>query len=290
MDRIAPPVSGSRRPTVSDTARWVAAMRAGESARPDAVFRDPYADRLAGDLGREMLAGLRGNWGNTSWPMIARTVIIDRLVGRSIADGADRVLNLAAGFDTRPYRMDLPPELTWVESDLPEIIEEKSRALAGETARCKLERVAVDLSDSSARRAFLERALAGARRALVVTEGLLVYLEPETVRAFAQALHARAEIGFWVHDLASPAILQMMQKSFSPGLGDTAAFRFGPADGVRFFKELGWHPVDVVPLMREARRLGRLPWTIRLFSYLPDADPERPGRRPWSAVVRHTRA
>jgi O-methyltransferase involved in polyketide biosynthesis len=36
---------------VSDTARWVAAYRAMESARPDALFRDPYADRLAGARG-----------------------------------------------------------------------------------------------------------------------------------------------------------------------------------------------------------------------------------------------
>ncbi len=277
------------RPNVSDTARWVAAMRAGESARPDAVFKDPYAERLAGALGKQMIEGLRGKWGNTSWPMVARTVNIDDLVQRSVAEGADRVLNLAAGFDTRPLRLKLPAELTWIEADLPEMIEEKTKALAGEKPSCRLERVAVDLANPSERTAFLDRALAGARRALILTEGLLIYLEPETVRAFARDLHARSEIAWWIHDLASPAILEMMKKSYSPHLGDTAAFRFGPADGVRFFKDLGWRPVEVVPMVREARRLGRLPLLIRLFSYLPEADPERPGKRPWSAVVRHAR-
>src|SRR5579862_9226894 len=103
------------RPTVSDTARWVAAMRALESARPDARFHDPFAARLAGDLGRRMLDGLKARWGNTSWPMIARTVILDDLVRRSIAEGVDRVVNLASGFDTRPWRMGLPSDLSWVE-------------------------------------------------------------------------------------------------------------------------------------------------------------------------------
>ncbi len=36
---------------VSDTALWVAVYRAMETARPDAIFRDPYAERLAGDKG-----------------------------------------------------------------------------------------------------------------------------------------------------------------------------------------------------------------------------------------------
>jgi O-methyltransferase involved in polyketide biosynthesis len=37
---------------VSDTARWVAMYRAQESARPDALFHDPWAERLGGDRGR----------------------------------------------------------------------------------------------------------------------------------------------------------------------------------------------------------------------------------------------
>jgi len=37
--------------SVSDTARWVALYRAMESDRPDALFRDPYARRLAGAAG-----------------------------------------------------------------------------------------------------------------------------------------------------------------------------------------------------------------------------------------------
>src|SRR5256886_13643386 len=92
---------------VSDTARWVALYRAMESERPDALFHDPYARRLAGERGEQILSAMpKGRtW---AWPMIVRTAVMDELIMRTISrDGADAVINLAAGLDTRPYR--LPP-------------------------------------------------------------------------------------------------------------------------------------------------------------------------------------
>ena len=155
---------------VSDTARWVAVYRAQESARPDALFHDPLADRLAGEQGRAIVASLPRRI-RDGWWLVARTKVIDDLIERAIAQGCDRVLNLAAGLDTRPYRLDLPPELVWVEADLPALIAEKDRVLADQTPRCRLSRHAVDLADPAARDAFLTEALAGARKAFVLTEG-----------------------------------------------------------------------------------------------------------------------
>src|SRR5579872_3128335 len=106
---------------VSDTARWVAYFRAQESLRPDAVFRDPYAARLAGDRGFEIANKLiDGN--KHEWAWIARTFLFDQFVSNEIQLGADVVVNLAAGLDARPYRMQLPTSLHWIEVDLPEII------------------------------------------------------------------------------------------------------------------------------------------------------------------------
>src|SRR5207247_75824 len=131
---------------VSDTARWVAAYRATESARRDALFRDPLAARLAGERGRAIVAAAPRRL-RSGWSIVARTKLIDDLVAASLAAGCDRVLNLAAGMDTRPYRLPLPPALTWVEADLPGIVEEKERLLAGETPACTLVREKVDLAD-----------------------------------------------------------------------------------------------------------------------------------------------
>jgi len=158
-------------PNVSDTARWMAAYRALESERPDALFKDRFAARLAGERGREMAGGMLGSVRGSSWPLVVRTRLIDELVLKCLAEGADRVLNLAAGLDTRPYRLALPPTLTWVEADLPALLAEKERALAQEKPACILRRESVDLTDAAARHAFLERTLQGARRAAVVTKG-----------------------------------------------------------------------------------------------------------------------
>jgi len=45
---------------VSDTARWIAAYRANESARPDALFHDPLADQIAGARGHAIVAAAPG--------------------------------------------------------------------------------------------------------------------------------------------------------------------------------------------------------------------------------------
>ena len=102
---------------VSDTARWVAAIRADESRRPDAIFHDPLAGKLAGDHGHA-IAEASARRSGASWPMVARTKVIDDLIATALAEGCDRVLNLAAGLDTRPYRLALPASLDWIEAGL----------------------------------------------------------------------------------------------------------------------------------------------------------------------------
>ncbi|MBV8928460.1 MAG: class I SAM-dependent methyltransferase, partial [Mycobacteriaceae bacterium] len=172
---------------VSDTARWMAVYRATESARPDALFHDPLADRLAGDQGRAIVAAAPRML-RTGWWLVARTKIIDDTIARAIADGCDRVLNLAAGLDTRPYRLDLPPDFVWIEADLPALLAEKDHLLADQTPRCRLTRRPVDLADPGARAAFLDEALAGAAKALVLTEGLLMYLDYRDVNGLSAAV------------------------------------------------------------------------------------------------------
>jgi methyltransferase (TIGR00027 family) len=275
---------------VSDTARWVAVYRARESARPDALFHDPYANRLAGDRGRAIAARLP-RITRSGWPMVIRTKLMDDLVTASVADGCDCVLNLAAGFDARPYRLKLPPELPWVEADLPPMVDEKRRLLAGETPVCHLSCEGVDLSDSAARGSFLDRALRGASRALVITEGLLVYLDDDQVRAIARDLASRGAVRWWLLDLASPAILRMMQRGMGAHLAN-APFRFAPPEGVAFFEALGWSARDIRSYFREAIRHKRLPLFLRILGLLPfpAPDPRNPGMRArWSAVVRFER-
>jgi methyltransferase (TIGR00027 family) len=272
---------------VSDTARWVAVYRAWESARPDALFKDPYAERLAGERGRAIAAKMPRQ-ARSGWPMVIRTLLMDDLITTSISEGCDRVLNLAAGLDTRPYRMTLPASLDWVEADLGPMIDEKEKLLEGEKPRCNLRRERIDLADPDARSAFLARATSGANRVLVLTEGLLGYLDDDVVRAIGRSFAAQPALKWWVLDVASPAILRMLQQGMGAHL-ENAPLKFAPPDGVAFFEKLGWKAADIRSVFREAVRFHRVPLLLRMFAMFPEPDPRKPGNARWSAVVRLVR-
>src|SRR5262249_50345029 len=142
---------------VSDTARWVAMYRAMESERPDALFHDRWARKLAGPEGEAILDAIpKGQ--QSSWPMVVRTQVMDELLLRTItAENVDTVLNLASGLDTRPYRLPLPPSLRWIEVDFEDVLSYKQGILSGEKPNCKIEFAATDLGDSSARNALFAR-------------------------------------------------------------------------------------------------------------------------------------
>jgi methyltransferase (TIGR00027 family) len=268
---------------VSDTARWVAVYRAWESARSDALFHDPYAERLAGEQGLA-IASLMPRQARSGWWMVARTRLIDDRVAAALARGCDRVLNLAAGLDARPYRLDLPKSLQWIEIDLPALLAEKDRLLDGAKPLCRLRRMPVDLTDPAARDAALDEALAGAARALVITEGLLVYLDAGQVTELAASLQARQAVATWVIDLASPSLVEMMGRTMGRALAN-APMKFGPPEGVAFFERRGWAVQQVQSVFHAAAQWGRLPWFLKVFSLLPEPDPRRLGRARWSAVV-----
>lgn len=256
--------------------------RATESARPDALFSDPFAGLLAGEHGRAIVDNVPRT-SRSGWWLVARTKIIDDAIADAIADGCDRVLNLAAGLDTRPYRLDLPPDFVWVEADLPKLLSEKTQVLAEQVPRCRLARTAVDLADPRARDAFLNEALDGATKALVLTEGLLMYLDDADVTALSTAI-TRPEVHWWMLDFAGPGLKKMMNKKMA-GMLQNAPFKFAPENGLAYFENLGWRTVDVQALYLAAHRMRRLPLVMRPLAWLPQPDPRRPGGRAWSATA-----
>ncbi len=256
--------------------------RATESARPDALFNDPLAARLAGEQGRAIVDSVP--WTDRSgWWLVARTKIIDDAIADALADGCDRVLNLAAGLDTRPYRLDLPSELTWIEADLPKLLAEKTQLLADETPRCRLTRTAVDLADPHARYAFFNDALDGVTRALVLTEGLSMYLEPRDIVGLSDAIK-RPEVAWWMLDFAFPGLRKRINKNVA-GISENAPFKFAPDNGLGFFEDLGWRTVEAESVLEAAHRLHRLPIWMRPLVWLRRSDLRRPGGKPTSAVA-----
>lgn len=266
---------------ISDTARWVAYFRARETEQAGALFRDPYAKRLAGDRGFEIARTLPdGN--RHEWAWVARTYLFDQFLSREIRNGADVVLNLGAGLDARPYRMDLPQGLRWIEVDLPEIIAYKQEILAEDKPKCILKRVALDLSDRNARHAVFEEVNGCGTRILIATEGLLIYFTNDEVVSLAEDLAAYTRFQNWVIDLASPGQLMLMQRSTGKQLSKAGApFKFGPAEGPNFFKPHGWETHEVEGILKTAARFNRLP--LELHALLPEPK-NLSGNYPWTGV------
>jgi methyltransferase (TIGR00027 family) len=267
---------------ISDTARWVAVYRARETDRPDAVFRDPFARRLAGERG-EQIANSMPLGRDNDWSMVTRTYLIDQFVTDQIRQGVDMVVNLAAGLDSRPYRLHLPPTLRWVEVDLPEILDYKENILRDEKPVCALERFRLDLSNLQARRELFAQLGSQARKALVITEGLIIYLTADAVAALAQDLAAPPSFHSWILDIASPGLLRMLQKRMAAQLNQAAPFKFAPDEGPDFFLRYGWKPADVRSLLKNAARLKRLPFFLRLIALLPESKSSH-RNRPWSGI------
>jgi methyltransferase (TIGR00027 family) len=243
---------------VADTARWVAYYRAMETERPDALFRDPWARRFAGARGEAIVSRVPRARA-MAWALIVRTRVFDELILQAVErDGADVVLNLAAGFDTRPYRLPLPPSLSWVEVDLPEILTPKEHELVDEQPVCRLERVRLDLADRAGRQALFARVGEMGRRVMVVSEGLLLYLSPEQVGPLAADLHAAGSFRWWAADLLSPGLRRRLHRSWGSHLeaGNTP-FQFAPDEGSDFFRPYGWTTAEFRPVLDEGKRLQR---------------------------------
>ena len=240
---------------VSDTAFMVAAFRALETQRPKALFRDPFAAKLAGDHGRKILATVPRLFVG-GWSVVIRTVIIDDFIQKAIANGVDTILNLGAGLDSRPYRMDLPTSLEWIEVDFPDVIALKEERLADEKPRCALKRVKLDLTDRSFRQKLFVDVGARAKEILVLTEGVVPYLSEDEIGALADELRKVAGVRFWITDYFSPQAARYGKKLCARFMRN-APFRFVPKDWFGFFASHGWRAKEVRYIVEEAERLDR---------------------------------
>ncbi|HEY5093521.1 MAG TPA: SAM-dependent methyltransferase [Candidatus Eremiobacteraceae bacterium] len=261
-----PRVEGIR--SIGDTARWVAYYRALETDRKDAIFRDPFARDLAGDVGKRMADLNR----SAAWSMIVRTAVMDELILREVNLGCDAVLNLGAGLDTRPQRLALPGSLRWIEVDLPDMIAYKNEKLTAAPASCFVERIGLDLADLAARRELFARVNSRARRVLVLSEGLIVYLSEEQVAQLGRDLHEYPNFALWLFDQTSPAIVALITRRYHHGLAAAnAPMQFAPQTGLAFHAAQGWLPREERDMVGEAHRLGRempmarLLWAVGLL-------------------------
>jgi methyltransferase (TIGR00027 family) len=240
--------------SVADTALWMAAVRAAEGERKDAAFHDPLGSILAGQRGRRIARSF-SRTAMIAWGVVLRTTAIDRLIDEAIQRGVDMVLNLGAGLDTRPYRMELPSQLRWIEVDLPAIVETKNSQLNGYTPVCALERIGMDLLDRPARNALFAKYAATSDSMLVITEGFISFFRNDEIAILAEELLALPSAAFWIQDFDN-AGARKMPKGWERKL-QAAPFRFRVDNWFEFFKQSGWQPQTIVSCAEQSKRIDR---------------------------------
>jgi methyltransferase (TIGR00027 family) len=251
---------------VTDTAFMVAIYRAMESERADALFHDPLARKLAGEHGERIVASMSASlrrWPTGMrprimvWMMAIRTRIIDDFIISAIARGADAILNLGAGLDTRPYRMDVPSSLAWIEVDYPRMIDFKDTRLSNESPRCQLERVKLDLADLAARARLFGDLGSRFKNVLVLTEGVIPYLSVADAARLADDLRSQPAFKWWIVDYFSSEAVRLRKRAAIQRQMQNAPFLFEPTDYFGFFKEHGWSPAEIRFIADEGKRLNR---------------------------------
>lgn len=252
---------------VSDTAWLVAAMRVIESERSDALFKDPLAIRLLGEKGQGLIDLIKKRAEDYSWFIAVRTIVIDRWVGEIIqSQSVDAVVNLAAGLCTRPYRLKLPSQLHWIDVDFAPVIEHRRRCLVGQMPTCQMDSVAVDLSIDADRRDFLQKISGQYKHILVITEGLLPYLNTSVVEHLADDLHAQASVQFWLTDMyGASAWSGEHQSEWQKALQVTdAKLEFLFSHSAQDLVDRGWELINSENFVKVGEVLQRLPSHARV--------------------------
>ncbi|WP_316520016.1 class I SAM-dependent methyltransferase [Kitasatospora brasiliensis] len=251
---------------VSKTAQWTAAARALESEREDAVFVDPYARTVAADTGFKLLDRYAG--AGTVEFLAIRTGYLDRAIAKAVADqGIRQVVFVAAGMDTRPYRLDCWAEGTTVyELDRPALLLAKDQLLDNSEPPNGIVRqpVAVDLAGDWTEMLLLA-GFRPNRPTLWVIEGLSFFLAESDVRRLLGAIRKLSAAGtVLLGDFASKfSLVNPLARPFLNALAeDGAPWRFGTDEPETFLAECGWQAREVRQPGDDGAEFGRWPYRV----------------------------
>lgn len=244
---------------VASTALWMAAERARESARPDRLFTDSLAGKLAGPEGRAIMADMTaGMPDNPAIPI--RTRFIDDQIRAAVGEVRQVVL-VAAGMDARAFRLGLTGDTVLFELDKPDLLALKEERLAGARPTCERRVVSADLRHPW-RDDLVSAGFSVERPAVFVAEGLLGYLEGPQVQEFLATLDGLAAPGsVLLADVSgrtpfqTPHLTAWLTKLEKAGM----ARRFTTDDPEGLLAPHGW-AATVVEYGHETANFGRWPW------------------------------
>ncbi|MEV4312922.1 SAM-dependent methyltransferase [Actinocrispum sp. NPDC049592] len=237
---------------VAQTSRLTAALRARESARPDALFTDPFAARLAGEAGTALLA----EFGDNS-TIAVRTRFFDDVI---TAAEARQLVILAAGMDSRAFRLALPEDAELYEVDRPEVLRLKD-SLITEAPVCRRVSVGADLTGDWAE-PLLAAGFEQGRPTCWLAEGVMQYLAAVDVAALLDRVTGLSAAGSLLLTdfvgqslLDSPALRPMLELFAAHDM----TWRFGTDQPEELLEPLGWR-ADVVLISEVGTALNRWPF------------------------------
>lgn len=246
---------------IEQTALMCAAARATETDRPDRLFQDPLAGVLAGPRD----AAPEG--GDITFVAI-RTRFFDewleRVTGR---ERVRQVVLLAAGMDSRAFRLSWPDGVTVWELDRPAVVAEKERLLARVEPRatCVRRCLPVDLLADDWSAMLRATGFQAAAPSAWLVEAFLSYLDEASAERLLASITALAAPGsrlaadFPSADyLESPLVAAAVQRLEREG----TPFRFGTNDPEALLERHGWRPEVVAEPGQEGVGEGRWPWPV----------------------------
>jgi methyltransferase (TIGR00027 family) len=249
--------------TLASTARWTAAVRARESEREDRLFHDPWAAALAGPEG---LAWIAERSDDSVVAMVLRTRFFDDFLQRIVSANAIRqVVLMAAGLDTRAFRLDWTHGTRLFELDQAPVLEYKARILRSASAAptCERQTIAVDLT-APWEEALMEAGFAPQQPSGWLFEGFLFYLPSENVTDILDRSMSLAAPGSYIGfdiinsiTLTSPLMREWVQMQ-----ADAGAPWIGALDDPEgFLAARGWKATLVPPGAPEANH-NRWPYPV----------------------------
>lgn len=199
--------------SVGSTALFVAAARALEGQKPEPLCADPYAEVFCRAVGGEWADLLDGAASGSRGSQLidtdfgkhfvsfqgARTKYFDAYFAKAVDAGVRQIVIVAAGLDSRAYRLPWPDGTVIFEVDQPRVLEFKRDVMAefGDAPRADRREVAVDLRDDW-QSALKTAGFDPSQPTAWITEGLLIYLPATAQEQLFAGIDALSASGSWV--------------------------------------------------------------------------------------------
>lgn len=261
--------------SVGATALFVAAARALEAAKPDPLAIDPYAEIFCRAVGGPWAGVLDGTapqhklateFGEHFVNYLgARTRYFDEYFRAAADDGVRQVVVLAAGLDSRAYRLPWPDGTVVYELDQPQVLEFKRRVLADHGAQPTTQRreIAVDLREDWPK-ALRDKGFDPSQPTAWIAEGLLIYLPDQAQQQLFACIDALSSPGSRVavdESTPMPAAAFEAKKAEERAAGDEFVFfnlvynqQHAPLED--WFCARGW-TAEATTLTAYLRQVGR---------------------------------